>query len=70
MVTQTLSVYFEFGAFVLVQFSLQNLLGHLDFSLEAVWILIDMIWFRSILSVKSSRVGLPLSSKHNAVPKL
>lgn len=68
-----MSVYFEFRAFVLVQFSLQNLLGHLHFSLEAVWILIGMIWFRSLLSsslsVKSSRVGLPLSSKHNGVPK-
>lgn len=70
---QTLRVYFEFGAIVLVQFSLQNLLGYLHFTLEAVWILIGLIWLGRVLpgslSVKSGWARLPLSSKHNAVPK-
>lgn len=73
MAIHSLRVYFEFGAFVLIQFCLQNLLGHLYFTLKAVKILIGLIWLGRVLSrslsVKPGWARLPLSSKHNAVPK-
>lgn len=63
----------EFGSLVLVQFSLQQLLSHFNLGLEAIWILVALIGFGWVLverlSVRSGRAGLPLSSKHNGVPK-
>lgn len=64
----------KFGSFVLVQFCLQQLLGHLNLALEAILILISLIGFKCVLigslSVGSGRAGLPLSSKHYGVPQL
>lgn len=74
MEKQILHVYFELGSLVLVQFRLQDLLGHLHFTLEAVWVLIGLIWLGRVLSgslsVMSGCTRLPLSSKHNTVPEL
>lgn len=65
--------HLEFGSFVLIQFSLQQLLSHLYFGLEAIWILIGLIGFEWILvrswSVRPDRAGLPLFSEHNSVPE-
>lgn len=67
-------IYLEFRPFVLVQLSFQNLLGHLDFALKAIRILIGLIGFERVLvgrrSVEASWAGLPLSSKHDGVPEL
>lgn len=64
----------EFRAFVLVQFSLQQLLGHFDLALEAILILISLIGFECVLigrlSVWPGRPRLPLSTEYHGVPKL
>jgi len=66
--------YLEFGSFVLVQFSLEKLLSHLSFALEAILIRISLIGFEWVLirglSVGPHRAGLPLLPKHHRVPKL
>lgn len=70
---RTKCVHLEPGSFELVQFGLQQLLGHLHLALEAISILIGLIGFEWVLvgslSVRAGRAGLPLSSKHNGVPK-
>lgn len=67
-------LYLKFGSFILIQFSLQKLLGYLDFTLEAIWILIALIGFEGVLtgslSVRASRAGLPLFAEHHGVPQL
>lgn len=66
-------VYLKFRPFVLIQICLQQLLGHLNFSLEAIYVLIGLTRFGRVLvgslSVKPNRAGLPFSSKHNGVPE-
>lgn len=62
-----------FGSFVLVQFSVQNLLRHLNLGFEAVWILVALVWFESVLigslSVRAGSPDLSLFSEHNCVPQ-
>lgn len=64
----------KFGPSVLIQFSVQNLLGHLNLTLEAVLSLVALIGLEWVLigrlSVRASGSGLPLPSEHNSVPKL
>lgn len=66
-------IHLKFGPFVLIQVCLQQLLGHLNFSLEAIRVLIGLTGLGQVLvgslSVKPNGAGLPLSSKHNGVPE-
>lgn len=63
----------EFGSLVLVQFCLQQLLSHLNLAFEAILMLVALVGFERVLAgslfIRPRGAGLPLSSKHNSVPK-